>query len=342
MADSPSLSVRKGDSESAINAVNQGLRSQPWYQQYLASIGQRPDAVKLSKAQSQQLLKLAQKNGYQVDEGNIEVDPAGNFNPKGHKLRNTLIAAGIGGAAALTGGAALGAFGGAGGAGAAGAAAMPALGGGSTLAAGLGSASALPAVAGGSSLAALGGGATLAGNLGSASALPSAGGGMGFWDTILGKTTADKVGTIANLGGNLLQSRQVNNAVNAQTDAANRALDLQGNIYQQQRADLAPYRGLGSGAAGMLAQGVGLPPAQDTTIPAFQQPQMAQRSPNGPQQPIPAANYTGQQAVPRSLGSLGGGGMDGLVNMVTPDGRPARVPQGMVQQAIAAGGKVAS
>lgn len=86
--------VMKGDSESSINQQNQYMRSQPWYQQYLASVGQNPANVHLNDAQRLQVTRLAQQNGFKVDEGAIEVDPAGNFNPRGHKLRNTLIAAG--------------------------------------------------------------------------------------------------------------------------------------------------------------------------------------------------------------------------------------------------------
>jgi len=199
------------------------------------------------------------------------------------------------------------------------------------------------------------GGSTLAQNLGSSSALgPSAAGpapaaastGKSFWDALLGDTKAKKIATAASLGagllGNYIQSRQIDKATQAQVDAANRALALQQNIYQQQRADLAPYRGLGSGAAQFLSQGLGLPAATDTTIPAFQPAapmQQAQRNPNSPATtPVPAANYTGQQAVPRSMAGLGDGG---LVNMVSPDGRPARVPQAQVQAALAAGGRLA-
>jgi hypothetical protein len=90
--------VQKGN-EYTIDQQNQWMRSQPWYQQFLQQNGQRPDSVRLSKSQSQQLLRLAQANGMRVDEGSIEVDPAGNFNPIGHKLRNGLIAGGIAGAA---------------------------------------------------------------------------------------------------------------------------------------------------------------------------------------------------------------------------------------------------
>lgn len=115
--------VQKGN-EYTIDQQNRWMRSQPWYQQFLQQNGQNPNSVRLSKSQSRQLLRLAQANGMRVDEGSMEVDPAGNFNPIGHKLRNGLIAGGIAGAAiaapfaigALTGAA------GAGGAGAAGAA----------------------------------------------------------------------------------------------------------------------------------------------------------------------------------------------------------------------------
>lgn len=150
-----------GDSEASINQVNQWMRSQPWYAQQLAAWGQNPNNVHLSQSQAQQLLRMAQANGVQVDQGAIEVDPAGNFNPKGHKLRNTLIAGGIAGAA-LTGGAALGAFGGLGGAGAAAGAGPALLAGAPTGAAlpgllpALGAASAGSAAAGGA--AAAGGG----------------------------------------------------------------------------------------------------------------------------------------------------------------------------------------
>jgi len=140
MADA-SARVMGGDSERSIDSVNQWTRSQPWYQEQLARWGQRPDSVKLSKQQSAELVRLAQANGVQVDEGDIEIDPGGNFNPRGHKMRNTMIGLGIAGAVAapFVAPALLGAGGGA--------AAAPTLGGGSTLAAGLGGASALPALA---------------------------------------------------------------------------------------------------------------------------------------------------------------------------------------------------
>lgn len=160
--------LTKNDNEQSIDRVNQWMRSQPWYQRQLAAWGQSPSNVRLSKFQSEQLVRLAQANGVQIDEGHFEVDPGGNFNPRGHKMRNTLIGIGAGAAIAapfvlpaLLGGAA------------GGAAAVPALGGGGTLAANLGAASALPALGGAAAVPALAGGSTLAANLGVSSALPS-------------------------------------------------------------------------------------------------------------------------------------------------------------------------
>ena len=134
-----------GDSEASINRVNQWMRSQPWYVQQLRAWGQSPSNVNLTSAQRSMLLRLAQQNGVTVDQGAIEVDPAGNFNPIGHKLRNGLIAAGLGGAA-IAAPFALGALAGGGGA------SVPALASGVPTA--IGGASALPAVAGGAGAAA--------------------------------------------------------------------------------------------------------------------------------------------------------------------------------------------
>jgi len=309
-----------GDSEASINSVNQWMRSQPWYLEQLQKWGMDPANVHLSKNQSRQLLQLAQANGAVVDEGHIEVDPAGNFNPKGHKLRNTLIGLGVGGAAALTGGAALGAFGGAG----AGAGGLAGLAGSSYVVPG----------------AALG----AAGGVGGAATGAAAGGGMGLWDSILGKTTADKIATGLNLAGNVLQSGQVNKATQAQVDAANRALEVQKNIYTQQRSDLAGFADVGRGAISDMGRMTGTTPVSAPTHPEFQMPRASAPTmvgPNGSPAPHDGnsnnAPVTGQ-AVPRGMASLAGGG---FVNMVSPDGRQARVPSNQVQAALAAGGKVA-
>lgn len=108
------MTVTKGN-EADINATNVWMRSQPWYQQLLTKFNQDPNNVHLTSIESRQILDAAKANGVNVNEGNIEVDPSGNFNPKGHKLRNGLIAAALGGGAAFAAPAVLGAFGAAGG-----------------------------------------------------------------------------------------------------------------------------------------------------------------------------------------------------------------------------------
>jgi hypothetical protein len=187
--------------EAPINSVNQWMRSQPWYTQLITSFGQTPNNVHLNDAQKQQVIRAAQANGVIVDEGHNgqEVDDSGNFQAKSHALRNTLIVAGIAGAALLTAGAA-GAFAGAA---APAAGALPA---GVTLegtAAGLGGAS---TVVGAGGTAAAGGGAAA----GAASAVP--------WSTI--------VASGSGLFGNLF-------AANIQANAADRAAQVAaaGNKY---------------------------------------------------------------------------------------------------------------
>ncbi len=96
MADTPT--VAKGSSETDIDKANQWIRSQPWYQEFIKSIGQDPSYVHLNDQQKRQLGTVIQAHGLPFPD-NDEIDPAGNINPKGHKLRNFLIGAAIGGAA---------------------------------------------------------------------------------------------------------------------------------------------------------------------------------------------------------------------------------------------------
>ena len=260
-------SVVKGSSESDINSLNAWMRSQPWYQEQLAKWGVNPSSVKLSDAQRQQLVSLAQQNGVQVDQGNIEVDPAGNFNPIGHKLRNTLIGAGVAGAA-IGAPYLLGALGGGG------AAAAPALasgvpeaiGGASALSGGAAALGAAPALAVG------GGGAAMA-----APALTAAGGGAsgsgGGFGHFVSSLFGGPSGLVsAGLGaaGMLLNNKASGDATAAQLKAQQEALKAQIDMYNQQtrvkaetynntQANLAPYQGLGKGAASLAGYGLGIP-----------------------------------------------------------------------------------
>ncbi len=102
--------------EAPIDAVNQWMRSQPWYQSLIRSFGQDPNNVHLNDSQKQQVIRAAQANGVIVDEGHNgqEVDDSGNFQAKSHALRNTLIVAGLA-AAAIAAPYAIGAIAGSGG-----------------------------------------------------------------------------------------------------------------------------------------------------------------------------------------------------------------------------------
>jgi len=148
--------------EASIDQVNIWMRGQPWYQAQMRAWGQDPGHPTLTKAQSQQILRQAQGQGVVVDEGDMEVDDHGNFNPVGHKLRNTLIVGGLAAATIATMGAA-GAFaGGAGGA----SAGAGAAGTGSTLASTAIGSGYLPAIAGAVPTGMAGGLATGAGTFG--------------------------------------------------------------------------------------------------------------------------------------------------------------------------------
>src|SRR4029077_7743609 len=111
-------SVLGGQSEATIDQANIAMRGMPWYQSQMKAWGQDPGHPTLQSWQRDQLTRPAPADGVIVAEGNIEMDDHGNWNPKGHKLRNTLIVAGLAAATIATMGAA-GAFAGAaGGAGA--------------------------------------------------------------------------------------------------------------------------------------------------------------------------------------------------------------------------------
>ena len=59
-------------------------------------------------------------------------------------------------------------------------------------------------------------------------------------------------GPLARLGGSALQAYTASKAANAQTQAGNQALDVYKGIYDQNRADMAPYRQIGTDAIGQL------------------------------------------------------------------------------------------
>jgi hypothetical protein len=236
MATAPQLGYGK-PTEATIDSVNQWMRAQPWYQDQMRAWGQDPGHPTLTKAQSSQILKAAQSQGVVVDEGDMEVDNHGNFNPKGHKLRNTLVVAGIAGAALATAGLA-GAFGGAaagGGSAATGAGSgIAGLGGG----VGLGETGAVTGLAGsgfGGAAGAVGAGSAAGAGAGIAGVAPTGGGVLG---------TASKIADIAGrIGGGV---NAVDAALHGGLDpqargigAANAAAQAANNRFLAARADQA-------------------------------------------------------------------------------------------------------
>ncbi len=338
-----------GDKEAEINADNQWMRAQPWYQGYLASIGQRPDNVKLTKKQRGQLLKLAQANGVEVDEGKIEVDPAGNFNPKGHKLRNAVIIGALGagvafGAPALasalssTGGAAgaagAGASGasGAGAAGAAGAAAplastgtvglasLPSAAGSSLMGAG-GSAALTGAAGGGVSLGAMGAGSVMPTAAGSTATTAGAAGGSG---SLWGKIAQYGAAPIGNVVGSAISANAQKKAAELEAQAAKEALEWQKQQYGVRQRQLAPAINVGNASTVRLADLMGLSApnggAWDTAPPETQPGYV----------PPPA------QAAPRGAPAQRQPPVD-MVQVLSPRGTRGFIPRAQLDAALKAG-----
>jgi len=320
--------------EASIDSVNQWMRSQPWYQALLSSWGQNPNSIKLNDQQKQAVIRAAQANGVVVDEGGNgqEVDDSGNFRAKGHKLRNTLIVAGLAGAALLTAGAA-GAFGGAAGAGAGGVeagataglgtAALP--GAMATLPALAGTTAAVMAPAAATALAAGSAVPALAGTAGTAAAASAAKGIPSWLAPVLGTV----VPTVGGLIGATIQSNASKDAAALQAEGIQKALDFEKQQYADLTGRLAPYVSAGGASTDRMSQLLGLPARADTTAtgtPA-RGPAVANYSaPNvaGPQQQT-------TQPLARSA--------EPTVMLQAPDGSTRAVPQSQVAAYVSKGAK---
>lgn len=158
------------------------------------------------------------------------------------------------------------------------------------------------------------------------------------------------IGAAGSVGGALIQRHAANSATQAQTDASDKALNLQRDIYTQQRNDLAPYREGGAGAMSLLNLGLGITPQGTATVPGLtsdgphtsargpngEPGQVAQRNPNAQTTTfVPATAYTGDTAVPRGLASLGQSPAQAqtsssYVTMRAPDGATRQVPANQV------------
>ncbi len=223
-----------------IDRFNQWLRSQPWWQQIRAAT-----TGDLSEAQRQQIEAAMATHGVPLAE-DFHIDEGGNLN---QKSRLGPIAKW----AAIAGGAALG------GLGLAGIGPLGVLG-------GAGAASGAPA---------LGGGGTLAANLGAASALPGVAGGVGgrsIYSLLMNPAVLSTIGgTAASLYGAHTEADAAREAAAAQQAATAEALafqreqaaqaqrnyeetrDFNRGVYTARETSLEPYRRFGRGAIAQLA-----------------------------------------------------------------------------------------
>jgi hypothetical protein len=158
-------------------------------------------------------------------------------------------------------------------------------------------------------------------------------------------TTAAIIGLAAASAGSAvassaIQSHQTGKAVDAQTDAANKALALQQGQYQQARTDAAPYQALGQSTLGRLGQMAAQPQAQFNPsnysggVPTGGQPMPSQQMPR--QQALGAPPAQAMPGMPPA-----GAGQNDTVTIQTPDGRTvAGFPRAKVQEAMQRGAKV--
>lgn len=174
---------------------------------------------------------------------------------------------------------------------------------------------------------------------------PAAASKTSFWDKLfdVGATVAETY----------LGQKAINEATRAQTDAINKSIELQREIYTQNRQDQMPWLRTGQGAIGALSLGVlGVTPDSGggsdsggpttTTGGAASEPgRLAQRNPNKPQDTtfVPETSYTGDTAVLRKAQPRAGtqplssavtpsqpadATASSYVTMLAPDGKTAR------------------
>lgn len=132
------------------------------------------------------------------------------------------------------------------------------------------------------------------------------------------------------------QHKAANKAEKAQVGAANQARDLQGAVYQQQRADLSPYRATGNAALTRLSGLLGVTPQDTPMVPQMQQALQPQ-APAAPSAPSPG--------LPASVGGMNPAGQfAGQVNasgkataLRGPDGSIRVVPNEQVEHFLAKG-----
>lgn len=222
------------------------------------------------------------------------------------------------------------------------------------------------------------GAGSAAGAAGAAGATPSvvdavtnSGGGRKWTDLFKDPTFwSSLIGSGALLGGAAMQSNAAGDAAKLQADAIQKAIDLQREMWQTQRSDLAPYRGIGQGSAAKAGYLLGIPgfeagPTEYLAQSRAQNPvptNLAGLTPGTNQQPpsgsgMPPVSYNTQpftresdnNAGPvtfppgtypqRGATNLAGLGPQPMVRLMAPDGSQRSVPQGEAEFFISRGAK---
>jgi hypothetical protein len=153
---------------------------------------------------------------------------------------------------------------------------------------------------------------------------------------ILGLTAAG-----ASVASSAIQAHQAGKAVDAQTDASNKALQAQQEQFRVQQQAAAPYQQAGQMTLGRLGQ-MAAQPANQFNPNNYQGGAPRPQMPQLPSQQMPQQQALGAppaQAMPgMQPGGTGGGD---TVTIQTPDGRTLQgFPRARLQEAMQRGAKV--
>jgi hypothetical protein len=158
-------------------------------------------------------------------------------------------------------------------------------------------------------------------------------------------TTAAIIGlTAATAGAGVaeaaIKSKQTGKAVDAQTDAANKALAVQQQVYGNQQQAAAPYQQAGQQTLGRLGQ-MAAQPAQSFNPSNYSQGVPKPNLPQMPSQQMPSMGTLGQPPGAPQPGMPTPGGQGDTVTIQTPDGRVLQgFPRARVPEAMQRGAKV--
>jgi hypothetical protein len=149
------------------------------------------------------------------------------------------------------------------------------------------------------------------------------------------------VGAGSQVASSAIQAHQTGKAVDAQTEAANKALALQQQQYQQARTDAAPYQQLGQSTLGRLGQMAAQPQAQFNPS-NYSGGAPVSGTPAMPSQQLPRQQALGAPpAQPMPGMPPAGAGQGDTVTIQTPDGRTLQgFPRAKVSEAMQRGARV--